>query len=267
MRCPSWITTASGAKRSAAVSSSLALIAWLQLSTTCGGIVGSSSPQPATATAKTAGAGERRRAAHRPATILAADGLLAHPEQRAIQALAREVADAEIAPHAAGWDRDHTFPRRALREARRARADGRLRARGARRRRRRLPLLHPRARGAVARRRGRRRHGRRAHERRRRCRSSRSAPTSSSGGSCPTLARGRGARRVRADRARLGLRRRRAAHDGRRRRRRLAARAARSSGSRTAATPARSSSSRAPTRRPTARAASARSCSTAPTSR
>jgi len=33
------------------------------------------------------------------------------PEQRAIQALAREFADAEIAPHAAGWDRDHTFPR------------------------------------------------------------------------------------------------------------------------------------------------------------
>jgi alkylation response protein AidB-like acyl-CoA dehydrogenase len=32
-------------------------------------------------------------------------------EQRAIQALAREFADAEIAPHAAGWDREHTFPR------------------------------------------------------------------------------------------------------------------------------------------------------------
>ena len=33
------------------------------------------------------------------------------PEQRAIQALARDVADAEIAPQASGWDRDHTFPR------------------------------------------------------------------------------------------------------------------------------------------------------------
>ncbi len=32
------------------------------------------------------------------------------PEQREIQALAREVAEAEIAPHAAAWDRDHTFP-------------------------------------------------------------------------------------------------------------------------------------------------------------
>ena len=32
-------------------------------------------------------------------------------EQRAIQALAREVSEAEIVPHAAGWDRDHTFPR------------------------------------------------------------------------------------------------------------------------------------------------------------
>ena len=33
------------------------------------------------------------------------------PEQRAIQALARDFADAEIAPRAAGWDRDHSFPR------------------------------------------------------------------------------------------------------------------------------------------------------------
>ncbi len=33
------------------------------------------------------------------------------PEQREIQALAREVAEAEIAPHAAEWDRDHAFPR------------------------------------------------------------------------------------------------------------------------------------------------------------
>jgi alkylation response protein AidB-like acyl-CoA dehydrogenase len=32
------------------------------------------------------------------------------PEQREIQALAREVADSEIAPHAAEWDRDHRFP-------------------------------------------------------------------------------------------------------------------------------------------------------------
>ena len=33
------------------------------------------------------------------------------PEQREIQALSREIAEAEIAPHAATWDRDHTFPR------------------------------------------------------------------------------------------------------------------------------------------------------------
>ena len=32
-------------------------------------------------------------------------------EQREIQALAREVADAEIAPKAAAWDRDRHFPR------------------------------------------------------------------------------------------------------------------------------------------------------------
>ncbi|HET8653483.1 MAG TPA: acyl-CoA dehydrogenase family protein [Gaiellaceae bacterium] len=33
------------------------------------------------------------------------------PDQREIQALAREFADAEIAPHASQWDRDHHFPR------------------------------------------------------------------------------------------------------------------------------------------------------------
>jgi len=32
------------------------------------------------------------------------------PEQREIQALAREVADTEIAPNASEWDRDHRFP-------------------------------------------------------------------------------------------------------------------------------------------------------------
>jgi alkylation response protein AidB-like acyl-CoA dehydrogenase len=32
------------------------------------------------------------------------------PEQRAIQALARDLADEEIAPHAADWDREHRFP-------------------------------------------------------------------------------------------------------------------------------------------------------------
>jgi alkylation response protein AidB-like acyl-CoA dehydrogenase len=33
------------------------------------------------------------------------------PEQREIQALTREFADAEIQPHAAEWDREHRFPR------------------------------------------------------------------------------------------------------------------------------------------------------------
>jgi alkylation response protein AidB-like acyl-CoA dehydrogenase len=32
------------------------------------------------------------------------------PDQREIQALARELADGEIAPHASVWDRNHTFP-------------------------------------------------------------------------------------------------------------------------------------------------------------
>ena len=33
------------------------------------------------------------------------------PEQREIQGLAREFARAEIEPHAAGWDREHRFPK------------------------------------------------------------------------------------------------------------------------------------------------------------
>jgi len=32
-------------------------------------------------------------------------------EQRDIQALAREFAQAEIEPHAAEWDREHRFPK------------------------------------------------------------------------------------------------------------------------------------------------------------
>ena len=35
-------------------------------------------------------------------------------EQREIQALTREFAEAEIAPNAARWDRDHGFPRELL---------------------------------------------------------------------------------------------------------------------------------------------------------
>ena len=49
-------------------------------------------------------------------------------DQREIQALAREFAAAEIEPNAAAWDREHRFPRD-LREARRARSDGRVRPR------------------------------------------------------------------------------------------------------------------------------------------
>src|SRR6478672_3471876 len=36
-------------------------------------------------------------------------------EQRAIRGLARELAEAEIAPYAAQWDRDHHFPRELFR--------------------------------------------------------------------------------------------------------------------------------------------------------
>src|SRR5215470_19116040 len=37
-------------------------------------------------------------------------------EQRAIRDLAREVAEAEIVPNAARWDRDHHFPRELFRK-------------------------------------------------------------------------------------------------------------------------------------------------------
>ncbi|HXK15109.1 MAG TPA: acyl-CoA dehydrogenase family protein, partial [Gaiellaceae bacterium] len=36
------------------------------------------------------------------------------PEQREIQALAREFATAEIEPHASDWDRAHGFPHELL---------------------------------------------------------------------------------------------------------------------------------------------------------
>ena len=126
------------------------------------------------------------------------------PEQREIQALAREFARAEIEPHAADWDREHRFPAELYPEARRARADGRLRAGGVRRRRRRLRLLHPRARGALPGRRGGRGHRRRAHERGHAAdpavRHRRAA-----GAVRPRARPRRVARRVRADRAGVGL--------------------------------------------------------------
>ena len=185
-------------------------------------------------------------------------------EQREIQALAREFADAEIAPHAAQPGIASTPSRgRSFAQARRARPDGRLRARGARRARSRLPLLHPRARGALARRRRRRRHRRRAHERGDaadpRLRHRRAAASAF----VPALARGEmlGAFALtEADSGSdAGALRTTAVPDGDgwRLDRRQAVDHERQ------LTPARSSSSRAPTSRRPARAASPRSCSTA----
>ena len=37
-------------------------------------------------------------------------------DQRAIRDLAKQFADERIAPHAAGWDREHHFPRELFRE-------------------------------------------------------------------------------------------------------------------------------------------------------
>ena len=107
---------------------------------------------------------------------------------------------------------------------------------GVRRRRRGLPLLHPRARGALARRRRRRRHGRGPHERLHaadpRLRHRRAAVA------LRAAARARrGHRRLRADRAGGRLRRRRAPHDAPSRTATAGRSPARSSGSRTARTP------------------------------
>ena len=112
------------------------------------------------------------------------------------------------------------LPDRALREARRAGADGRLRAGRVRRRGRRLPLLHPRARGALARGCRRRRHRRRPHER-----LHAADPRLRHRGAARALRAAartrRDDRRLRADRAGGRLRRGRAPHAGRRGRRRL----------------------------------------------
>ena len=141
-------------------------------------------------------------------------------DQREIQSLAREFAAAEIEPNAADWDRAHGFPRELF---------GKLAelgfmgvcipeeyggaGRG-------LPLVHPRARGAVARRRGRGGDGRGAHERGHaadpQLRHRRAAQPLR-----PAARARRGDRRVRADRARGRLGRRLAANRGGRGRGRL----------------------------------------------
>ena len=163
-------------------------------------------------------------------------------EQREIRALARRFADEQIAPHAARVGPRAPLPARAVRRARRARADGRLRAGGARRRGRGLPRLRARARGALARRRRRRRDRRRAHQRGHAA-DPRPRHRRADRALVPPLARGEELGGVRADRVRA--------------RARTPARCARapptaaspapSSGSPTARTPPRSSSSRART--------------------
>ena len=109
---------------------------------------------------------DRRRTPSRPGTgpyTSAVDFALTE-EQREIQALAREIADTEIAPHASEWDRDHRFPREVFGKLGQLGLMGvcipeELGGRG------RLRLVRPRARGIVPRRRGRRGDRRGAHER------------------------------------------------------------------------------------------------------
>ena len=51
----------------------------------------------------------------RPVPTIAAMDFALTDEQRGIQSLAREFAEAEIVPHAAEWDREHRFPPRSSR--------------------------------------------------------------------------------------------------------------------------------------------------------
>ena len=65
---------------------------------------------------RVAGRGDRRRRRRRDRLPGAAAGarMSVHeltPEQQEIRSLARRFADEKIAPHAAQWDREHTFPR------------------------------------------------------------------------------------------------------------------------------------------------------------
>src|SRR3954466_4985463 len=55
--------------------------------------------------------GEGRRPSPEPTTRVRAVDFELAPEQKEIQALARDFAQREIEPYAADWDRDHTFPR------------------------------------------------------------------------------------------------------------------------------------------------------------
>ena len=87
-------------------------------------------------------------------------------EQEEIRSLARRFADEKIAPHAADvGPRTTRFPPTLFAELGELGLMGVCVPGRARRRGRRLPRLHARARGALARRRRRRRDGRRAHER------------------------------------------------------------------------------------------------------
>ena len=135
-------------------------------------------------------------------------------DQREIQALTRDFAKAEIEPECLAVGPRPPLPARALRQARRARADGCVRAGGVRRRGRRLPLVHPRPGGALTRRRGSRRDRGGAHERgdaadpRLRHRRAEVAVR-------PAARARRASRRVRADRSRGGLGRGRDPHEGR----------------------------------------------------
>ena len=140
------------------------------------------------------------------------------PEQEALRAVVRDFADAEIAPHAEAWDRDHTFPVDTVRQMGAARAVRPAVPRGVRRRRRRPDHAVHRHRGDRPGRPVAGHHPGGRGRARGQARSTASAPRSSGSAGCPTCAPGRALGRVRADRARRRQRRRRPADQGRARR-------------------------------------------------
>jgi alkylation response protein AidB-like acyl-CoA dehydrogenase len=105
---PFWTTVARVANRRAAASLSFRSSAALHERTTSSGDCGREAPQPAATSAVSA------IAAVRTADSLPRVDFDLTAEQREIQSLAREFADAEIEPHAAEWDRSHAFPRAVL---------------------------------------------------------------------------------------------------------------------------------------------------------
>src|ERR671935_946292 len=112
---PSWTTSAPFAKRLPAVLLSSWLSAALQARTTLSAD-GEPPPQPASSRIAPSSRSTRLVPEANPDPTLYSGPMVfdLSPDQREIQALARDFAEAEITPNAAEWDRQHGFPRELL---------------------------------------------------------------------------------------------------------------------------------------------------------